>query len=75
MNRRFFIRAGLTLAAAPMIVRADSIMRINPLCYPAETNFGPFQWSIESDDNDRVFINRYIFDNGVLKRYIRERIL
>lgn len=31
MNRRFFIRAGLTLAAAPMIVRADSIMKI---CVP-----------------------------------------
>jgi hypothetical protein len=31
MNRRFFIKAGLTLAAAPMIVRADSIMKI---CVP-----------------------------------------
>lgn len=30
MNRRIFVKAGLVLAAAPMIVRAESIMRVAP---------------------------------------------
>lgn len=61
MNRRFFIRAGLTLAAAPMIVRADSIMKI---CVPPRVLKAGYTMELVQDlkaihglDSDNVLLD------------------
>lgn len=68
MNRRFFIRAGLTLAAAPMIVRADSIMKINPYAIRPHDQFSYMMSLIDS------YYDRLVKEGLIHQAYIELQV-
>lgn len=63
MNRRGFLASCLALAAAPAIVRADSLMRIVPretLILPSVDALRVFARDMWSAAIDQTFINHFV---------------
>lgn len=50
MNRRSFLKSGLILCAAPAIVKAENIMKVQPIITPRKVRVANAEFSVRAHD-------------------------